>query len=316
MSMESLAPQTVELVIVSGVSGSGKSTALKAFEDIGYQCVDNLPAALLSRYVDYLLGTEGPDGSSVSGLHTAEAGRRRFALLIDCRDDSAFPAIREVVTKLRSLGVSVSLLFFDCQDEVVIRRFRETRRPHPMLIGDSLVKTIGEALLRERALLAPFREKADMIIDTSSYSVHDLRKIIERYAGSESPLEVFVTSFGFKYGAPTEADLLLDVRFLKNPHFVPELRPLNGLDPKIVAYVYEDDATEGVVERYSSLLDFLIPRYQKEGKRYLTIGIGCTGGKHRSVAVAEAIAKKLDALGHHSEVIHRDIERDLITARK
>jgi UPF0042 nucleotide-binding protein len=306
-------PFATELVIISGVSGSGKSTAIKAFEDSGYLAVDNLPVPLIEHFVDYLLNLPPAQAGSVGSLqHTtpaAIAGQRKFALLIDCRDATAFPIIRRAVERLRGAGVAASLLFFDCQDEVVIRRFRETRRPHPLLIGSSLVKTIGAALVRERELLASFRENADVIFDTSAYTVHDLRREIERYCGSEAELELYITSFGFKYGAPIEADLVLDVRFLKNPHFDTELRAKTGLDQEVVDYVSEDPGTAEVIARYGDLLTFLVPRYKAEGKRYLTIAIGCTGGRHRSVAIAETLAARLQSASIASTVIHRDISR-------
>lgn len=298
-----------ELVIISGVSGSGKSTALKAFEDSGYLCIDNLPAPLISNLVDLLIDGKTTSEHTLAQLENVSSPQEKYALLIDCRGKGEFAAIKEAVAKLRSMSISVSLLFFDCQDEVVIRRFRETRRPHPLLVRDSLVKTIGEALVRERELLAAFREEADVVIDTSAYSVHDLRGVVERYCGSEASLELFITSFGFKYGAPIEADLLLDVRYLKNPHFDAELRPKTGLEKAVVDYVWQDEGAEETVRRYVELLEFLVPRYKKEGKRYLTVGIGCTGGRHRSVALAAEIARTLEASGHETEVIHRDITR-------
>ncbi len=300
---------TKELVIISGVSGSGKSTALKAFEDSGYHCIDNLPAPLISNLVELLIDGKSKSEHTLAQFENIASPQEKYALLVDCRGKGEFAVIKEAVEKLRAMSISVSLLFFDCQDEVVIRRFRETRRPHPLLVRGSLVKTIGEALVRERELLAAFREEADVVIDTSAYSVHDLREVVERYCGSEASLELFITSFGFKYGAPIEADLLLDVRFLKNPHFDAELRPLTGTDKAVVEYVWEDDGAEETVKRYVELLEFLVPRYEQEGKRYLTVGIGCTGGRHRSVALAEEIAKRLANAGLQTEVIHRDITR-------
>ncbi|MCB0325352.1 MAG: RNase adapter RapZ [Bdellovibrionales bacterium] len=305
-------PET-ELIIISGISGSGKSTALKAFEDMGYLCVDNLPAPLISHFIDYLLRQAGAlqPGGATASLGLPDVGVKRVALLMDCREDRFFAQLKEGIERLKAKGIRVSLLFFDCQDEVVVRRFRETRRPHPLMLSGSLSRTITEALVKERELLADFRQAADRVIDTSAYTVHDLRRAVEQYCGRRSKLEVYLTSFGYKYGAPYEADLLLDVRFLPNPHFVPELKPSTGLEEPVANYVFQSADAQELLHRYTELLAFLIPRYEAEGKRYLTVGIGCTGGRHRSVAIVERLHTELKGKGIPCSIIHRDLDRDL-----
>lgn len=321
------------LIIITGVSGSGKSLALKALEDMGFFCVDNLPAALITPFVDFLANLPQDDALPEMGdrtqerpagytpqCSTGEAGAgnissAKFALLIDCRDRSAFPIVREAITKLRHLGTEVSILFLECQVEVIVRRFQESRRPHPLLIsGLSLVseihcQSIPDALAAERELLAEFRAAANRIIDTTRLTPHSLREFIEEYLGYSRNLEVVLLSFGFKYGVPQDIDLLVDVRFLPNPHFVPELHDLTGLHRQVEDYVCQSPDAAAFLRHYGSLLQFLIPRYKREGKRYLTIGVGCTGGKHRSVAIAQKLASNIENLGVQMTVRHRDVER-------
>lgn len=297
------------LVIISGVSGSGKSTALKAFDDIGYFCVDNLPAPLISHFVDYLESLPQVGGGAEAAVP------HNFALLLHTpRDRNFFPLIQTAVQRLRQAGTEVILLFFDCQEDVVVRRFQETRRPHPLTPMAGAGLGLREALALEKELLVDFREAADRIIDTSAYTPHDLRRAVETFFSAEgaekSRLELTLMSFGFKYGIPVHSDIVLDVRFLPNPHFVPHLKPLTGHDAGVSEYVFKSDDAHQFLARISAMLQFLIPRYIQEGKRYLTVSLGCTGGRHRSVAIAQRLAESLGDLDVSLVVRHRDLERN------
>ncbi len=309
------------LVIITGVSGSGKSTALDAFEDVGYFCVENLPAALIPNFVDFIKGlpaaeNAGANSNVNSGVDFALSGSEhsKFALLVDCRDKDSAPLIQNAMLDLIQAGTEVTLLFFDCQDEVAIRRFQETRRPHPILAARAAGITIREALATERQLLSDFRGAATKVIDTSSFSPHELRRVVVEYARTDvvasSRLTLTLQSFGFKYGVPVDADVIMDVRFLPNPHFVPELKELSGLEARVCDYVFQsEDATE-FVTRLADLLTFLVPRYQQEGKHYLTVAIGCTGGRHRSVALVEKLGSSLGEVNATITLFHRDLPRD------
>lgn len=278
------------VVIVSGMSGAGKTTALKVFEDLGYECVDNLPLVLLH------------------GLIGGEAGRlsRPIAIGIDVRTRDF--DVRRLLATLNALRadqhLSVDLLFLDATDDILARRYTETRRRHP--IGGDLPVPDGIAL--ERQIVAPLRDYADLVIDTSVLPVSEFRRTVEsRFSGEAmTGMTVFVTSFGFRNGLPREADLVFDVRFLRNPHYVPELQPLTGRDPAVGAYVAADPDYQTFYDSLTRLLAPLIPRYQSEGKRYLTIAIGCTGGKHRSVFLTETLAAWLRDQGSHVVTRHRD----------
>lgn len=287
------------LVIISGVSGAGKSTALKAFEDLGYFCVDNLPAPLITPFIDFLIA---PPSGEVR--HSD-----KFALLVDCREESSFPSIRKALNRLHGTGMETEILFLDCDDDVAIRRFQETRRPHPLLVSGSSGMTVTKAIAKERELLEEFRSAASRTLDTSSFTPHDLRRAIQEFVGSSTELEISLLSFGFKYGVPHDADLIVDVRFLPNPHFVAGLGEKTGLEEKVRDYVFCAPDAQQFVEQYAKLLEFLIPRYRKEGKRYLTIAIGCTGGRHRSVAISEAMSAELRKQNLQPAVRHRDIQR-------
>jgi RNase adapter protein RapZ len=298
------------LVIISGISGSGKSTVLNAFEDMGFYCVDNLPVPLLAHFADFLCG------SSVPGVPETEAiplgawiSSKLFALLINLDEQRSFLHVQGAVERMRAAGVEVSLLFLDCQDEVIIRRYSETRRPHPLLVGTHSSLTIEEALAKERELLSNVREAATRVIDTTSYTPHGLRQVVEEYCQHHNHLEITLVSFGYKYGLPHDADLVVDVRFLANPYFVRALRPLTGLEKSVADYVFQSQDAEEFVCRYLHLLEYLIPKYQEEGKHYLTIGIGCTGGRHRSIALTMRIKSELEARGFYLTVRHRDINR-------
>lgn len=306
-----MATNNIRLIIVSGISGSGTSTALRALEDIGFFSVNNLPDALLDSFVEELL---------LQSKKTSEQQHRCYALVVDCRDQAAVERILNARSVLVDAGILVELLFLDCQDEVVASRFRQTRRPHPLIcsglgsnaakVGGASIKTVAEALERERLLLADLRLAADRIVDTSMLTPHELRRVAERFAEHRQlHVEVAVLSFGFKYGVPQDIDLLVDVRFLPNPYFDEELRDKTGLDAKVRDRVFSVPDAQEFVDRYFSLLEFLLSRYEKEGKRYLTLAVGCTGGKHRSVAVGQRFVEQFAEQGREVLLRHRDIER-------
>ena len=308
--------QANRLVIITGMSGSGKSIALNVFEDMGYFCVDNLPAPLISKFADFLINMPEEWSRSNVKIQSVDAASKgsesrewRFALQVDCREEGSFADVALAVERLRGLGTDVTILFFDCFDEVLVQRFRETRRPHPILLSHPSLKTLNEALTWERELLSEFRGAANRIIDTSSFSPHDLRRVIEGVFRYETALEVIIHSFGFKFGVPYDADLIMDVRFLPNPHFVNTLRERTGFDPAVKNFVFQSEETDEFLRRYLSLLEYLLPRYQQEGKRYLSIAIGCTGGRHRSVAIALRLGEELGMRGYNITVRHRDVER-------
>lgn len=284
------------LVVLTGLSGSGKSLAANCLEDLGYFCVDNLPVLLIPPFYDLIQRSGEPI--------------QKAALVIDVREGGFLERFPDMVAKLRHAAAPFTLLFFDCADEVLQRRFSETRRPHPMMTPG---RTLDEAIELERAALAPLRDLADRIIDTSRFTAHELRGFLKNSFGAEAGsdgLNVNVVSFGFKYGLPAEADLVFDVRFLPNPYFVDGLRPLDGRNAQVQAYLRTLDESRAFMGRLKELLDFLVPRYAAEGKSYLTVTLGCTGGKHRSVALAEELKDHLAAQGVTSTVRHRDLGRE------
>jgi RNase adapter protein RapZ len=282
-----------QLVILTGLSGSGKSTVLKAFEDLGYYCVDNLPVELIPMFSELSFGGDGEVN--------------RAALLVDAREGEKLAKLPETIRALRREGVPAHLVYIEASDESLLRRYSETRRPHP-LSPDRSVRT---GLKQERHLMAPIKKIADVEIDTSQFNVHELRQFItERFRErGERPLIVSLVSFGYRHGVPPDADLLFDVRFLPNPHFVAKLRRFSGKDKRIVRYMRSFPQTGEFLRRIESLLNFLIPHYIREGKSYLTIAIGCTGGRHRSVMLAEAIRRALAKHGYSAKVTHRDLAR-------
>lgn len=284
------------LVVITGLSGSGKSLAARCLEDMTFFCVDNLPVNLIHQFYELLLRSGG--------------AIPRGAIVVDAREREFLAGFPETLETLKAKGAPVTLLFFECTDEIMKRRFSESRRPHPMQEpGGSLEKAIRD----ERAVLLPLREIADRIIDTSRFTAHELRAFLKAAFGeqpSATSLNVHLISFGFKYGVPAEADLLFDVRFIPNPYFVEGLRALNGKDPEVRAFLAARPETRPFVDKVSELLDFLIPRYASEGKSYLTITIGCTGGKHRSVALAETFRDHLVASGVPVSVTHRDLGKE------
>lgn len=287
------------IVIVTGLSGSGKSTATKVFEDLGYYCVDNLPLVLLPRIVD-LVGS-------------ARGETSRIALVADVRGKEFLAGFSRVLEDLRRGPHGVHVLFFDAGDDVLLRRFSETRRKHP-LAGRGGTK---EAIRRERGMLTPLREAADTVLDTSQFTVHQLRDALLRRFRKEQEggLQVGIVSFGYRYGIPLEADMVVDVRFLPNPNFIPDMKPLTGLDRGVREYVMEFPVTRRFLEKLTSFLKFLLPLYTKEGKTYFTLGVGCTGGRHRSVAMAEALSAALVRQGRSPVVTHRDLSRSPLPGR-
>jgi len=278
-----------ELVIITGMSGSGKASVLKAFEDLGYYCIDNLPVELVTNFAEL--------------SRTSEF--ERTALVIDIREGQQLNRLPKILEELRTQW-NLRVLFLDSSDEVLMRRFSETRRPHPL--GKN--STIQDAISAEREQLNDIRSLADHVIDTSKFNVHDLRAhALEKFGrGTHSGIAVNCVSFGYKHGVPQDCDLLFDVRFLPNPHFIPELRPYTGCDAKVAKYVLSFPQSREFIKRISGLLTYLLPHYEKEGKSYLTIGFGCTGGQHRSVMIAEHLRKRLTAAGYDVRVTHRDIK--------
>jgi UPF0042 nucleotide-binding protein len=282
-------------VILTGLSGAGKSHAIRALEDLGYFCVDNLPIALLTTFADLTVNARGQG--------------RRAAVVIDIREGdelSRFPAVYRRLKKDARRGVR--LLFLEAGDSALLRRFSETRRPHPLRGAQS----VAEGLNAEREMLQPIRRLADQVLDTTALTVHELRRRIAETTGATtkvSPLVVTLLSFGFRHGVPEDADLLFDVRFLPNPHFVTSLRRWSGRNTRVARYVMSARPTATFMRLTLQMLEFLVPQYVAEGKAYLTIAIGCTGGRHRSVAIAEALARRLKGTaGIQLRVVHRDIE--------
>jgi UPF0042 nucleotide-binding protein len=289
-----MAESGLEVVVVSGLSGAGRSTAAKCLEDLGYYVVDNLPPSLIAAMVDL--------GSHTSGEVT------RIAVVVDVRSRAFSADLRSVIGELDEQGYRPRVLFLEAADDVLVRRFENNRRAHPLQAGGRLV----DGIAAERELLSDLYAVADLVVDTSRLSVHDLRRQLElEFSGGAVPaLRATVLSFGFKYGLPLDADLVADVRFLPNPHWIPELRPHTGQDPDVRDYVLSQEGAGRFLDVYTELLRLVGAGYQREGKRYLTLAIGCTGGKHRSVAMAEEIAKRLSGDGVQTTVAHRDIGRE------
>ncbi len=279
-------------MILTGLSGSGKSTVLRAFEDMGYNCVDNLPVELIPIFAELHAG--------------GEWDLRRAALLVDAREGQQLEKLPGLLKHLRH-DHSIILVYIEAHEDALLRRYSETRRPHP-LGKDSSVR---ESLHHEQVLMEPIRKLADVVIDTSQFNVHELRNFVSKRFKSESkrPLLVSLVSFGYKYGVPTDADLIFDVRFLPNPHFVPKLRRFTGKDAKVRRYIESFPQTGEFLRRMQGLLTFLIPYYIEEGKSYLTIAFGCTGGRHRSVMMAEWMKRALEKKRFATRVVHRDVDK-------
>lgn len=279
-----------ELVVITGMSGSGKASALKAFEDLGYYCVDNLPVELIPRFAEL-------------ALQSGEIPRT--ALVVDVREGTQLEKLPAILKSVRRI-IPTRVIFLEASDPILLRRFSETRRPHPLGTGT----TVRTSLRTERRHLRAIRAIADLVIDTSKFNVHELRAhLTDRFTPSSSgerSILVSCVSFGFKHGVPDDADLVFDVRFLPNPHFVPEFRPLSGRHPKVAKYIRSFPQTQEFISRISDLLIYLLPHYVREGKSYLTITFGCTGGQHRSVMIAEDVGKRLKKAGYKVKVVHRD----------
>lgn len=289
------APQS-RFVIVTGLSGSGKSQAIRALEDLGFFCVDNLPVALIPTFADLVLRS-GPEIS-------------RAAVVVDVREGRFLESFPRIFEELEAMpGLTPRLIFLEASDAVLVRRFSETRRPHPL----AAKRSVTEGITEERALLQPIKRMAHEIVDTTKLNVHDLRQVFMGLIRGDrrvAPLVVTILSFGFKHGVPVDADLLFDVRFLPNPHFVPHLREHTGREKPVADYVFQSPAAQEFLDHTLPLLRFLLPHYAAEGKTYLTVGIGCTGGRHRSVAIAEAIRKGLGRIPQaRVRVRHRDSEQ-------
>jgi len=282
----------LQVVFVSGLSGSGKTTVMATLEDLGFYSVDNLPAQLTRQFLDLCVAARPPI--------------RRVALAIDTREAAFLRAVPAVIEDLRRRDLDVRVLFLDCATDVLVHRYRETRRVHPLSPGGS----VEQGVEIERQLLLEIAELADLRLDTSELNVHELRETVARaMAGQGRGTVVNLVSFGFRHGVPRGADLMFDVRFLRNPHFHPTLRPKTGLDPEVAAYALEEERGIGLLARLRDLLQFLVPLYETEGKAYLTVAVGCTGGRHRSVAVVEALAPDLRRGGREVNVSHRDVEK-------
>ncbi len=281
------------LLVITGLSGSGKTNVSRALEDAGWFCVDNLPTALVPSFAELL---------------RSSAQLRRSALVVDVRERGFPEAFPGVYRGLKKADVDASLLFLEADERTLLRRFSETRRPHPMAGNEPAI----EGIRAERQALQPIRKMADVILDTSRYTVHELRDYVrERYdvRAEGRRMVVSVLSFGYKYGIPPEADLVFDVRFLANPNFVPELRRLTGADDAVVRYLKQQPETEAFLRRVLSLVRFVLPRHEREGRSYLTIAVGCTGGRHRSVMMANAVGAAVKRRGYPIRVYHRDVKQ-------
>ena len=291
-SAKSVTKPAKELVIVTGISGAGKASALKAFEDLGFHCVDNLPLELLPDF---------------ARLVEKSAEVERAAIVVDVREGTTLDRLPEILKGVKT-RLSTRVVFLDAQDAVLVRRYSETRRPHPL--GRS--ETVSRSIVEERQLLDPIRNVADTLIDTSNFNVHELRANILARFGKENEsgsLLVSCLSFGFKNGVPLDADMVFDVRFLPNPHFVEKFRKLTGLDPEVAAYVRGFPQSVEFLSRVKELMLYLLPHYVEEGKSYLTVAFGCTGGQHRSVMMVEEIAAELKRAGYQVKALHRDMPR-------
>jgi UPF0042 nucleotide-binding protein len=281
-----------ELVIVTGISGAGKASALRAFEDLGFHAVDNLPLELLLSFARIVVKSREMESA---------------VIVVDVREGQTLDQLPEILNGVKEL-LPTRVVFLDCQDAVLVRRYSETRRPHPL----SQTETVWRSIVEERQLLDPIRNVADTLIDTSNFNVHELRAhILSRFGNGDRTKRLLVSclSFGFKNGVPLDADMVFDVRFLPNPHFVPEFRKRTGLEAPVAAYVRSFPQTVEFLERVTDLMLYLLPHYVEEGKSYLTVAFGCTGGQHRSVMMAEDLCKRLQEAGYQVKALHRDIPR-------
>jgi RNase adapter protein RapZ len=286
---------SITFVVITGLSGAGKSYAIKCFEDMGFFCVDNLPTTLIPTFADLVARSN----------HTAS----RVALGVDVREGEYLTHLLDTLGELRGRGHTVEVLFLEASEEALVRRYRETRRRHPLAPEGNVV----DGIRAERKALSTMREVADRIVDTSALTVHQLKdRLIEMYVapGQRTGLKISLVSFGFKHGVPFDADLVFDVRFLPNPHFVEGLRPLDGRDARVREFILEHEESRELLRRLEDFLGFVLPAYQREGKAYLTVAVGCTGGRHRSVALVEELKGFLDRLELSASVVHRDMDRE------
>ncbi len=288
-------PAPLSFVVITGLSGAGKSYAIKCFEDMGFFCVDNLPTTLIPTFADLIMRSEQP-------IH-------RVALGVDVREGAYLSRLLDIIRELRTRGHQVEVLFLEASEEALVRRYHETRRRHPLAgEGNAL-----DGIRAERKTLSDLREIADRILDTSALTVHQLKdRLVELYVAPKARpgLAISLVSFGFKHGVPFDADLVFDVRFLPNPHFVESLRPFDGRHERVRAFVLDDPESKEMLRRLEDFLKFVLPCYEREGKAYLTVAIGCTGGRHRSVTLAEELGRFLTGLGYAPTVVHRDLERE------
>lgn len=288
-----MSAQRKRIVVITGMSGGGKSTAIRALEDSGFFCVDNLPALLVPKLLEL----------------AGQGAYNHIALVIDAREGMFLKEAPRVLGEAKRAGHEVEVLFLDASDDSLIRRFSETRRRHPIAPDSS----VQEGILKERDILRDLREMADQVIDTSAINVHDLKRMVQGRFSDEPSTgpAISILSFGYRYGVPPQADLVFDVRFLPNPYFVPELKGLTGKNPKVAAYVLDRPETQAFMDKVVDLCGFLFPKYQREGKAYLTVALGCTGGKHRSVALAEELGRRLNAADAAKvQVWDRDVEKE------
>jgi UPF0042 nucleotide-binding protein len=311
-----------QILIITGLSGSGKTHVARALEDVGWFCVDNLPSALIPTFADLVAGPLAARAGSESRRSSLGGSRRsaapppspqaelqRSALVVDIREPEFLKQFPRVLRQLRGKGVAVSLLFLEADEKVLARRYNETRRPHPLAINQPAIEGIRE----EREALKPIRKVADLVLDTSDYTVHQLRDYIREHYDvrhQAPPIVLSVMSFGYKFGVPAEADLVFDCRFLPNPNFVPSLKPLTGNHAPVVRYMKRQPDTDVFLKKLRGFLGYVLPRYVKEGKSYLTVGVGCTGGRHRSVMIANALGQWLERQGYPVKVRHRDLRQE------
>ena len=288
-------PSTLDVTVVTGMSGAGRSAAADVLEDLGFFVIDNLPPALIPKVAELGRGREGAS---------------RFALVVDTRAGEFLPDLESALAELRDSGARTRVLFLDASDDVLVRRFDATRRRHPVTESHR----VSDSITRERELLEQIKGQADIVLDTSELNVHELRdrlrELFGEPSGGPSGLQISVVSFGYKHGLPLDVDLVFDCRFLPNPHWVESLRPLPGTDTKVRRYVMKQDETQEFLEELGRMFSLLLPAYVREGKSYLSIGVGCTGGRHRSVVIAAEIARLLERLGFPARVHHRDLDRD------
>ncbi len=284
----------LDVSIITGMSGAGRSAAADVLEDLGFFVIDNLPPALIAKVAELGRGEDAPD---------------RYALVVDVRSGAFIDELETALEELRRLGARTRILFFDAADDVLVRRYEESRRKHPLIAGDR----VSDSIARERVLLEDLKGRADLIVDTSELNVHELRdRLVDLFADTRGPshsMQVNIVSFGYKHGLPLDVDLVFDCRFLPNPHWVEELRPLPGTDQDVHDYVMGQREATAFLDQVGSLLSLLLPSYVREGKSYLSIGVGCTGGRHRSVVMASELARVLDGLGFEATVHHRDLDR-------